>query len=144
MTVNGLSWRFIINFVFECLNFTCPYYCLTDEPQYTSDGLVNLEYDNGVVTINWTPPDAPSCIVQYNIIIISSTSVCTINETTTNTYYSIFYDETCESVNGFLVSLDGAGRPGPNVSFYLGGTCTCIIIYMDDGFQQSGLHYKIF
>ena len=102
---------------------------MTDEPQYTTDGPVNPEYDNGVVTINWNAPVTPNCIVEYNINFISSTSECTINAATTNPYYSppsnsIFYDETCESANyfdSFLVSLDGAGRPGPKVFFHLGG-----------------------
>ena len=40
----------------------------------------------------------------------------------------MFYDETCDYFDGFLVSLDGEGRPGPEVFFHLG---TQIITYID-------------
>ena len=97
------------------------------------------------MTIDWKPPVTPNCIEQYNI---SSTSECTIGDLTTNIYYSppsnsIFYHETCESANyfdSFLVSLDGASGPGPEVFFHLGGTCFITYIYRHDGFQLSISH----
>lgn len=98
---------------------------IADEPQLTTDDeTVNLEYNNREVNITWNIPVPRRCIVQYEINIISSTtSGCSFNFITANTFYIPPFIEGCESANyfdSFIVSLDEAGRRGPKVQIYLG------------------------